>query len=100
MVVHKGLYGEKGHPWDPLVVQGVVGPPSLDPLQGESFDLQGRTLCAPGHQAQCCFLCMGRLPRLQGEADQGGDPEGGEGQVGGSQEGAKGPELLEVVGAS
>lgn len=38
VVVHKGIYEERGHPWGPSGVQEVVHPPFSDHLQGESFD--------------------------------------------------------------
>lgn len=89
VVVHKGIYEERGHPWGPSGVQEVVHPPFSDHLQGESFD-QVQTavteterkmsqrldhrythmlnthkhllpLCVPVHQAQGCFLCMSHL---------------------------------------
>lgn len=100
MVVQRGLCEERDHPWDPSGVQEGVGRPSLDQLQGGSFVHQDQTLCAQVHQAHGCFLCMSHLPSLQGERVLGGDPEDGEGQVGESQEEAKGPELLEEVEVS
>lgn len=45
-------------------------------------------------------IAVTHLPCLQGEEALGGDPLDGEGQVGGSQEEAKGPELLEEVAVS
>lgn len=43
-MVHKGLYVERDHPWGPAggVQKGVL-PPSLNQLQGESFDHQDQT---------------------------------------------------------
>ena len=41
--VHRELYEERDHPWGPLGLQVGEGPPSLDLLQGESFDHQDQT---------------------------------------------------------
>lgn len=43
VVVHRGLYEERDRPCGPSGVQEAVRPPSLDQLQGESFDHQDQT---------------------------------------------------------
>lgn len=43
VVVHKVLYVEENHPWDPSQGQEGVLPPLLVQHQGESFDLQTKS---------------------------------------------------------